>query len=302
MMLIARIKEIVEGLLEYVQYDYNSVPENESFLYHMFYSTKDGAFDFFEQAKAIFLRKYSNPRKIRVTMEYPKDKSHLPCIIIREPARNVDKPAPLGGFGLALEDVYGGEQYEREGFRVPTHSDVELMCFSDNMLESVLICEVLYALLEGARNTFEEEFAEFDFKTSELVAENTVFPLPILIKTITISVEDIGRYASIIRPEIVKRFVIQDAIPIGSNPGAWEPELPPEVSDKYFIFKYPYVWVDKITHEGYQEILSNTDWTLSVEEEAPFKFHSGYLWLERMNGSNSEQKVEAEKDVSWELS
>ena len=32
MILIARIKQIVDGLLQYIQYDYESVPEHETFL------------------------------------------------------------------------------------------------------------------------------------------------------------------------------------------------------------------------------------------------------------------------------
>ena len=94
MILIARIKQIVDGLLQYIQYDYESVPEHETFLYHMFYGTRDGSFDFYEQAKKLFLRTNTSPRKIQVKMEYPKDKSHLPCIIVREPGRSTDKPAP----------------------------------------------------------------------------------------------------------------------------------------------------------------------------------------------------------------
>lgn len=54
MILIARIKQIVDGLLQYIQYVIESVPEHETFLYHMFYGTRDGSFDFYEQAKKLF--------------------------------------------------------------------------------------------------------------------------------------------------------------------------------------------------------------------------------------------------------
>ena len=33
MILIARIKQIVDGLIAYIQYDYESVPETQTFLY-----------------------------------------------------------------------------------------------------------------------------------------------------------------------------------------------------------------------------------------------------------------------------
>lgn len=292
MILIARIKQIVDGLLNYIQYDFESVPENETFLYHMFYGTRDGSFDFYEQAKSIFLRKNTNPRKIQVKMEYPKDKSHMPCIIVREPGRSTDKAAPLGGYGAPVLDQFGAEQYEREGFRQPAFAKIDLMCFSDNMLESILIGEVLYALLIGARNTFEEEFAYFDFSTDELIAQNDLFPQPIIIKNVVIEVEDIGNYASIIRPEMVRRFIIEDAIPVGSDPN-WNP--PP--IGKYFEFSHPYVWLDELTSNGENTIYSNTDWVLTVGDEL-FKFGSGYVWLDEMN-NKGEQKIEAA--TPWRL-
>lgn len=292
MILIARIKQIVDGLIAYIQYDYESVPETQTFLYHMFYGTRDGQFDFYEQAKALFLRKNTNPRKIQVKMEYPKDKSHMPCIIVREPGRSTDKSAPLGGYGAPVLDTFGVPEYEREGFRQPALSRIDLMCFSDNMLESILIGEVLYALLIGARNTFEEEFAYFDFSTNELIAENSLFPQPILIKNVSIEVEDIGDYASIVRPEIVRRFVIEDAIPVGSDP-SWNP--PP--IDKYFEFSHPYVWLDQLTNNGENTIYSNTDWVLQTGNEL-FQFKSGYVWLDEMN-NQGEQDIEAK--TAWRL-
>lgn len=214
MILISRIKQMVEGLLSYVQNDFENVPESETFLYHMFYGISDGSFDFYSQAKKLFLRANSSPRKLQVKMEYPKDKTHLPCIIVREPGRSSNMPSPLGGFGEMTLDAYGKPEYEREGFRQPALSKIDLMCLSENMLESILIGEVLYALLVGARNTLEEEFIKFNFSMNELIAENSLFPQPILIKNVSIEVEGIDDYCSIIRPEIVKKFVIRDAISI----------------------------------------------------------------------------------------
>lgn len=293
MILIARIKQIVDGLLSYIQYDYDSVPEYETFLYHTFYGVKDGQFDFYEQAKKIFLRTASSPRKIQVKMDYPKDKSHLPCIIIREPGRSADKPAPLGGYGdVPTLDIYGGQEYEREGFRNPYVSNIDLMCFSDNMLESILIGEVLYSLLLGARNTFEEEFLSFEFNTNELVAENSLFPQPILIKNIQVTVSDMDRYPSIIRPEIVRRFVIEDAIPVGSDPNWTPPPL-----DKYFRFAHPYVWLDDITLQAENTIWSNTDWQLSIGDEL-FSFGSSYVWLDDMTNQG---KQEIKAQTFWKL-
>ena len=292
MITVARIKQIVDGLLAYVEADYNSVPENQTLLYHMFYGIKDGRFDFYEQAKEIFLRKNTNPRKIETRMEYPKDKSHMPCIIIREPGKSQGEVRPLGGFGVPPLDEFGEPNYKREGFIESYISSINLMCFSDNMLESTLIGEVLYTLLVGARNTLEAEFEKFSFQAQELIAENSLFPTPILIKNIVLEIEDVATYASIIRPELITHFIIEDAIPVGSDPN-WEP---PAI-EPYFVFTHPYVWLDEVG-EGENTIYSNTDWILSVTDDDLFKFGSGYVWLDEMTRQG---KQEIEAKVPWRL-
>lgn len=293
LILIQRIKQIVDGLLEYIQNDFESVPETQSFLYHILWGVRDGSFDFYEQAKDIFLRKAVSPRKIHTTMEYPKDKSHIPCIVVRESNKG-GSPSPIGGFGLAPVDEFGVPEYAREGFRHPIECRIELMCFSDNSLESILISEVLYALFTGARNTFEEEFNSFNFSCSELIAENSVFPQPLLIKNIVVEVQDIPDFPSIIRPELVKKFCFERPIPVDSDPNWVEPE--PEKT-LYFEFGWPYVWLDDITLKGEQKIFSNTDWKLYLESDEVFKFGTPYVWLN--DEDKGEQKIES--IVPWKL-
>jgi len=217
MFLIAKIKKMVDSLLNYVQQDYQALPEEQTFLYQMFYGYKDGEFDFYEQAKKIFLRTNDSPRKIQVSMEYPKDRNHIPCIVVREPERSTPTPEGLGGFGEAPDDDWNNGLTGRQGFRRPQSSSVNLMCFTDNVLESILIAEVLYNLFLGARNTFEQEFYGFDFHMSELIAENQAFPSPMIIKNIVIDVQWMHRYGNLTSQPIPRRFVIEDAIPI--NPG-----------------------------------------------------------------------------------
>lgn len=217
MFLIARIKKIVDALLNHVQQDYQARPEEQTFLYEMFNGYRDGDFDFYEQARKIFLRTNDSPRKIQVSLEYPKDRNHIPCIVIREPERSTPVPEGLGGFGEVPDDDYGDSYVGRQGYRKPQASSVHIMCFTDNVLESILIAEVLYGLFLGARNTFEQEFYGFDFNMSELIAENSVFPQPLIIKNIVVDVQWMQRYGSLQSVQIPQRAVIEDAIPI--NPG-----------------------------------------------------------------------------------
>lgn len=259
MITIARFKQIVEGLLYYVEEDYQTVPEEQTLLYQMFYGVTDRNFDFYEQAKAIFTRRNTSPRKVIATMEFPKDKTHFPCIVIREPGRWKGTVDPFGGFGAPPLDEFGNDPYRREGFVNSNRSDVQLMCLSDNMLESILIGEVLWTLLIGARNTLEQEFVRFSFNAEDLIAQNDLFPLPILIKTISVEIEDVNRYASIIRPELITKFVIEKAIPVGSDPG-WVPPI-----TEYVAFARPYVWLEQVEDMKTNDLFSNTNWTLSTD-------------------------------------
>ena len=58
MIQIVKIKKIVESCLEYVQTDFESKNnEKDSFLYKVLGDTQDGSYNFYEQAKNLFLRK-----------------------------------------------------------------------------------------------------------------------------------------------------------------------------------------------------------------------------------------------------
>lgn len=264
MLLISKIKQLVQGLLNYVRTDSNSLPETQTFLYQMFWGVKDGSFDFYQQARSLFLRGNESPRKISVLFEYPKDKAHFPCIVIREP-KKVGKFNPFGGVGV--DETFGVEKYTREGFTNITSSSVDIMCISDNFLESILIAEVLYALLEGGRNTLESEFTNFDFSLNEIIAENQLFPTPIIIKNISITVEEENRYSSLLMGDYIHKFIFDapEVMCPYECQGGDDPDEPVEIVS-YFEFAYPYVWLDKKTNTGEQKILSNTDWKLEIGE------------------------------------
>ena len=147
----------------------------------------------------------------------------------------------------------------------------------------------------GARNTLEEEFVKFEFNTNELIMENKLFPTPILIKSIDLEIEEIDRYASIIRPELINKFIFDPAIVIGTDPKYNPPE-----PTKYFVFGSPYVWLDEDS-VGTQKIYSNTDWVLTVEGgEEPFAFGSSHCWLNEITNKGT-QEINARQDIHWTL-
>lgn len=72
MLQIAQIKNIITRLLLFVQEDFKNNQEDQTFLYKTFKGAKDGNFDFYEQGKKLFLRNETNPRNLRVLLEFPR--------------------------------------------------------------------------------------------------------------------------------------------------------------------------------------------------------------------------------------
>ena len=204
MILLFKIKQIVDGLLDWVQHDYDKNREEDTFLYQMFNGVENGRFDFYEQAKKLFLRTEESPRKLKTSLEYPKDRNPLPCIVIRETSKKFSEEMVSGvGMEYFIADPESS-YHERESFFHLSESNFNLMCFSDNTIESILMGEVLYTLFYGAHNTFEDDFVSFKFNLSELMIENQIFPVPLVIKNIMVDVKFSDNIASIIGSKIIK--------------------------------------------------------------------------------------------------
>ena len=204
MILLFKMKQIVDGLLDWVQQDYDNNKEEDTFLYQMFNGTENGRFNFYEQAKSLFLRSERSPRKLTTTFEYPKDRTPLPCVVIRETSKKFSEEMISGvGMEYFLADPESSYQ-EKESFYHLSDSSFSLMCFSDNTVESIMIGEVLYSLFYGAHNTFEEDFVSFKFNLSEIMVENQVFPVPLIIKNILVDVRIEDNIPSIIPTNVDK--------------------------------------------------------------------------------------------------
>ena len=177
MLQIVKIKKIIESCLEYVQTDFESKNnEKDSFLYKVLGDTQDGSYNFYEQAKNLFLRKETNPNNIKVLLEYPKDRAGLPSYVIREPGKKSGIANSIG----KIESFMGG---------VPMYRDtrqygLEIMCFSVNMNESILMSEILYALLLGSWDILASQFLKIEFTMKELMMQNNLMPTPIFIRSI----------------------------------------------------------------------------------------------------------------------
>lgn len=56
--------------------------------------------------------------------------------------------------------------------------EFEVMCVSDNFLESILMSEILYSLLLGSYNILSQSFQSISFSMKEVMINADVIPLP----------------------------------------------------------------------------------------------------------------------------
>lgn len=196
---IVRIKDFVKQLLEYIPNDIQNHEQDEenSFLYRMFYGCQDGNFDFYTQAKSLFTRNDSNPKKIEVRMEFPKDKTSLPCYVIREPGK--DK-GYANSIGKMTGVIYPGESWE---IRDNRHYTFEIMCLSDNFLESIIMSESLYALFLAGYNVLSTIYTSIEFTNTEVITETNLIPLPIFIRSLRLDLSSDSYIGSLVDQQLL---------------------------------------------------------------------------------------------------
>lgn len=210
MLQVIQIKQLVENLLSFIPRNeerFKDTPE-KSFLYKMYHGKTDGNFDFYVQAKSVFTRMATSPNQIRVYMEYPKDKSVLPCYVVREPAR---KESPFNSIGKMTGQI---DPYGMNIMRDSRQANFEILCFSENTLETIIMAETLYALFMSIYNVLAANYSRIDFGMSEIMMNHElIIPVPILIRSLSLDIV----YDEFI-PEIdeddvgeIKRLVFEDA-------------------------------------------------------------------------------------------
>lgn len=207
MLNIIYIKKLVSGLMEYIyQETISGKPATETFLYKLLNGNVDEKVDFYKQALSIYSRTPGNPRNVRVVLEYPKDKTGLPCYVIREPGKT---DGPTNSIGK-IEGFYPGDNgnYQYSDSRT---SNYELMCFSDNMVESIIMSEVLYALLVASTDVMAQRFDTLNFSMKELMANNDLIPVPIFIRSIGLEVSCRELIPGLVNSDLLGKVLFEDA-------------------------------------------------------------------------------------------
>lgn len=205
MLQIAQIKSIITRLLLFVQEDYKNNKEEDTFLYKTFYGVKDGNFDFYEQGKKLFLRSDANPRNLRVLLEFPKDKTKTPAYVVREPSKRTSEFNSIGK--LTGQFDHTGKMILRDS----RNYEFEIMCVSDNFLESILMSEILYALLLGSYNILAQSFQSISFSMKEVMINADVIPLPFFLRSIGLNLTSDEQVPTIEETSLLGKVLFADA-------------------------------------------------------------------------------------------
>lgn len=205
MLQITQIKAIITRLLIFIQEDYKNNTEENTFLYKTFYGVKDGNFDFYEQGKKLFLRNDSNPRNLRVLLEFPKDKTKTPAYVVREPSKRTSEFNSIGK--LTGQFDHTGKMILRDS----RNYEFEVMCVSDNFLESILMSEILYSLLLGSYNILSQSFQSISFSMKEVMINADVIPLPFFLRSIGLNLTSDEHVPTIEEMPLLKKVLFADA-------------------------------------------------------------------------------------------
>lgn len=145
-----KIVEVIEVALKTVEYDFNNeADEEKTLLYRIFGENQMGKFNFFKEAKDLFLRGNEHPRKIETRMMFDAQRAALPTIHISMPS---DSP---GADGIGVDQGYQEnivDQVQQEVIPVYTRmfdATYHAIITSDNSLEVLLIYHLLRSVLIG---------------------------------------------------------------------------------------------------------------------------------------------------------
>lgn len=143
------IKKIIDSILLLIEQDYNANSSNEqkSILYKLFGTNKVERYEFFNEAKNIFLRNNSHPRKIESRLMFDAQRASLPTIHISMPSEQ------NGENGIGVDEGYVSptldlttNKYEIIYTRA-YQTTYNCIITSDNSLEVLTIYHLVKAML-----------------------------------------------------------------------------------------------------------------------------------------------------------
>lgn len=204
------LRATVEALLDWVKKDFNSFPdEQDTWLYQF---THYGEFEsdvdrFYKLAKDIFLRTDASRNMLTVALEFPKDTTLLPVIVLREPSRVDGDTNIIGATTAELAQSPNGAQMQV--FRDSKRFNYDFMCVGLNYEETLVISDTLYGLFVAAYNTFARSYEKVAFSLREILVNPEFNPYPVFIRAVGLDLQRSNFIPSIERKDYLDSIQFQ---------------------------------------------------------------------------------------------
>lgn len=199
------LKQLIDELLDLITSDYNSMSNKEdTFLYQVFHGNTMGSFDFYEQAKALFLRTSDNPRKIETRMMFDSSRAELPTIHIVLPSETTGKDNTIG-VSQGPENFVRSDGVLQPIYRRSFDTNYQLAISSGNMLETIMIYQGLKAAIVSAMDSLTLNGLRLPSLSGNDIELNSDQVPGLFIRALTVQID-----YDIEVPSLVKRKVLSD--------------------------------------------------------------------------------------------
>lgn len=184
-----KVNEILKTILKVVEIDFHEhLDEKDSILYKIFGDNRVEKFGFFSQAKDIFLRDESHPRKIETRLLFDAQRASLPTIHTTMPSESP------GADGIGLDEGYSQNDIDKNSNHLTKiysrafETKYNLMITSDNSLEVILIYHLLKSMFISIFDHIEfSGIRNMKFSGADLQVNSDLVPLNIFVRGLEIS-------------------------------------------------------------------------------------------------------------------
>lgn len=185
------IQTTIQQLLDFVKRDYNGeVDKTNTFLYKAFFGQKVGNFDYYEQAKDLFLRDKNHPKEIGVRMFFDRSRAHLPTIHLSLPSEQGGEGDGIGFDQGYQENIFNSTEREiTTVYNRNFNTQYNIIISSDNTFETLLIYHTLRALLISTYESLEMNgLRNPKFGGRDLQLNSDIIPPNVYIRALTLDV------------------------------------------------------------------------------------------------------------------
>jgi hypothetical protein len=186
---IVKIKDIVEGLLDWVRDDLvaNVATPESSWLYLEFNELTIDDTNFYTQLKKLIETGDDDRRKLEVRLMFDRDRANLPTFHIHYPSEDGRSGDNTLNTGFLRVETIGTDN-------VPIYSrsfigQYELIITGGNSLDVVMLYEFLDGLLIAAADTLAYYFDKFEFSGKQLMANQDIIPYLTFYRAIGLSLQ-----------------------------------------------------------------------------------------------------------------